>query len=101
MRSRYPVQNAADKLTDFGESPRAGFQALCALARWLGSRNERLPAAADLADAAAGAAAGSEPSSCWGRWLFANSETPALPRREPMMDGGPVPRQVGFMSEKI
>src|SRR5262249_58398103 len=56
--SRYPVHNTADKLTNVSESPRVGFQALCALARWLGSRDDRVPAAAGLADAAAGKAAG-------------------------------------------
>ena len=71
--------NAADRLTEFDESPRVGFQALSALARWLGSRDERMSASACLADAAAGATAryrrdagpdgsatASEPISCRG-----------------------------------
>jgi hypothetical protein len=42
--------NASDKLTKFGESPRVG-QALSALARWLGSRDEQTPVPACLAGA--------------------------------------------------
>jgi hypothetical protein len=42
----------------FDESPRIGFQALRALARWLGSRNERMSASACLANAAPEPAAG-------------------------------------------
>jgi hypothetical protein len=35
-------------LTERSESPRIGFEALSALARWLGSRDERSPAASDF-----------------------------------------------------
>src|SRR5262245_5909338 len=56
--TRYPIEDTANRLTGFDESPRVGFQALCALARWLGSRDERVPASACLANAAAGTAAG-------------------------------------------
>ena len=48
---RYPIDSAAHKLTKLGESPRIGFQALSALARWLGSRDER-SAGVDLEEAA-------------------------------------------------
>jgi hypothetical protein len=60
-RSRYAIDNASDKLTKFDESSRVGFQALSALARWLGSRDEQTPASACLADAAAGSAARCHP----------------------------------------
>ena len=48
---RYPTHTAAHNLTECDESPRLGFQALCALARWLGSRDER-SAGIDLEEAA-------------------------------------------------
>ena len=53
---RYPIHDAAHKLTERGESPRIGFEALSALARWLGSRDER-SAGVDLEAAAARAPA--------------------------------------------
>jgi hypothetical protein len=57
--ARYPIGDAANnKLTDFDESPRVGFQALSALRRWLGSRNEQMPAPTRVGDAADEAAAG-------------------------------------------
>src|SRR5271165_1747899 len=40
-RYRYPIQAASYMLPGFDESPRLGFQALCAIARWLGSRHEQ------------------------------------------------------------
>ena len=52
-RARYPIHDAAHKLTDPDESPRIGFEALSALARWLGSRDER-SAGVDLDPAAPG-----------------------------------------------
>jgi hypothetical protein len=55
--ARYPIEDASNnKLTDLDESPRVGFQALCTLLRWLGSRHEQ-SSAARVGDAAAGAAA--------------------------------------------
>ena len=47
----------SDNLTEIGEVPRVGFQALCALVRWLGSRHERSFALPGLGDAADGTAA--------------------------------------------
>src|SRR5271165_1054524 len=47
-------------LPGFGESPRLGFQALCAIARWLGSRHEQTSVCECLGDAVATTAA-------WGR----------------------------------
>ena len=39
--ARYPIHDTAHKLTKPDESPRIGFEALSALAGWLGSRDER------------------------------------------------------------
>src|SRR5271165_7508199 len=50
--SRYPIQAASYMLPGFGESPRLGFQALCAIARWLGSRHEQTSVCECLGDAA-------------------------------------------------
>src|SRR5271166_940853 len=84
-------------LPGFGESPRLGFQALCAIARWLGSRHEQTSVCECLGDAVATTAA-------WGRWRSwpgGGSRAPRAWRRPLIMDGNLVSRRAGFTPEKI
>jgi hypothetical protein len=53
----YTPYKIADNLTGFDESPRLGLQALCALVRWLGSRDERGVVLSGLGDTAGRTAA--------------------------------------------
>src|SRR5271165_3224773 len=78
-RHRYPIQAASYMLPGFGESPRLGFQALCALARWLGSRHEQTSVCECLGDAVATTAA-------WGRSAVGAAAPAADP--EPLERGG-------------
>src|SRR5271157_1222498 len=77
--SRYPIQAASYMLPGFGESPRLGFQALCAIARWLGSRHEQTSVCECLGDAVATTAA-------WGRSAVGAAGPAADP--EPLERGG-------------
>src|SRR5271166_5928785 len=77
--ARYPIQAASYMLPGFGESPRLGFQALCAIARWLGSRHEQTSVCECLGDAVATTAA-------WGRSAVGAAAPAADP--EPLERGG-------------
>src|SRR5271165_1310664 len=76
---RYPIQAASYMLPGFDESPRLGFQALCAIARWLGSRHEQTSVCECLGDAVATTAA-------WGRSAVGAAGPAADP--EPLERGG-------------
>lgn len=57
-RYRYTIENASYKLTDHADPPRIGLEALRALARWMGSRDERRTVNSRISDATVGSAAG-------------------------------------------
>jgi excisionase family DNA binding protein len=85
-------------LIKFEESPRLGFQALNALARWLGFRNERVHGSACVANAVAGAQHRDDAG---------RDSSPTAQARIPargdvrLMDGDLMPRCGGVMLEKI
>jgi len=89
----------AAKLIKFDESPRLGFRALNALARWLGSRDERVHASACVAHAIAGAAAQHRDDARPDCSPTAQARDAAQGDVR-MMDGDPVPRCGGVMLEK-